>query len=112
MDGGKGAATRPSREIVFDVTHHPTRVHVIEALRGKSGFLTLTVSQIDSYEREEYLLFSGFDDSGASLDQETMEKLFGCSGAVGRRRPHSRRRAAAPRRGSRAACQGHDQPVA
>jgi hypothetical protein len=55
---------------------------VIEALQGKNGFLTLTRLAIDSYEREEYLLFSGFDDSGASLDQETMEKLFGCAGRV------------------------------
>jgi hypothetical protein len=43
-----------------------------------SVFLTLVRLQIDSYEREEHLLFSGFDDDGASLDHETMEKLFGC----------------------------------
>ena len=79
VDGAKALETPPSR-IVFDVTRHPTRVHVVEALRGKSGFLTLTQLVIDSYEREEYLLFSGFDESGVSLDQETMEKLFGCDG--------------------------------
>jgi Fe2+ transport system protein B len=27
-------------------------------------------------------LFSGFDDAGGTLDQESMEKLFGCSGRV------------------------------
>ena len=37
---------------------------------------------MESYEREEYLLFSGFEDSGTSLDQETMEKLFTCSGRL------------------------------
>jgi hypothetical protein len=79
VDSAKGLQTPPAR-IVFDVTRHPTRLHVVEDLRGKSGFLTLTRLVIDSYEREEYLLFSGFDESGASLDQETMEKLFGCSG--------------------------------
>jgi ERCC4-related helicase len=79
VDGAKGLATPPTR-VVFDVTNHPTRLHVIEALLGKSGYLGLTRLVIDSYEREEYLLFSGFDDSGASLDQETMEKLFGCAG--------------------------------
>jgi hypothetical protein len=73
--------TSPAR-VVFDVSHHPTRLHVIEALRGKGGFLTLTRLVIDSYEREEYLLFSGFGENGASLDQETMEKLFGCAGRV------------------------------
>ena len=78
---GQGQSTPPA-SVVFDVTNHTTRLHVIEALRGKSGFLTLVKLQIDSYEREEYLLFSGFDDEGDSLDQETMEKLFGCDGRV------------------------------
>jgi len=55
---------------------------VIEALRGKSGYLTLNRQVIDSYETEDYLLFSGFDDEGHSLDQETLEKLFHCPAAV------------------------------
>jgi hypothetical protein len=81
VDWGKGLTTPPA-QVLFDVTKHPTRLHVIEALRGKSGFLTLTRLAVDSYEREEYLLFSGFDASGASLDHETMEKLFTCAGRV------------------------------
>jgi hypothetical protein len=81
VQSGKAQRT-PAAGIVFDVTNHASRVHVVEALRGKAGYLTLTRLQIDSYEREEHLLFSGFDDEGASLDQETMEKLFGCSGRV------------------------------
>jgi hypothetical protein len=72
----------PSAVITFDVTNHAARVHVVEALRGRAGHLILTRLQIESYEREEYLLFSGFDDDGLTLDQETMEKLFGCSGHV------------------------------
>jgi hypothetical protein len=55
---------------------------VIEALRGKNGYLTLCRQVIDSFETEEYLLFSGFDDEGSSLDQETMDKLFQCFGRV------------------------------
>lgn len=81
VESAKAIAT-PSAQIVFDVSRHPTRIHAVEALRGKRGFLTLTRLVVESYEREEYLLFSGFDDAGASLDQETMEKVFGCSGRV------------------------------
>ena len=77
MSDGKGLHTPPSC-LIFDSTNHPTRLHMVEALRGKSCFLTLARLQIDSYEREEHLLFSGFDDAGVSLDQETMEKLFNC----------------------------------
>jgi len=72
----------PGAQIIFDVSHHPARIHAVEALCGKSGFLTLTRLVVESYEREEYLLFSGFDAAGVSLDQETMEKLFGCVGEV------------------------------
>jgi superfamily II DNA/RNA helicase len=79
VESAKGIET-PSAQIVFDVSHHPVRIHAVEALRGKSGFLTLTRLVVESYEREEYLLFSGFDENGVSLDQETMEKLFVCSG--------------------------------
>lgn len=81
VESAKAIATPPVR-IVFDVSHHPTRIHAVEALRGKRGFLTLTRLVVESYEREEYLLFSGLADGGASLDQETMEKLFGCSGRL------------------------------
>ena len=69
-------------EIHFDITHHPTRLSVVEALRGKRGYLTLTRLTVESYECEEYLLFSGFVDDGESIDQETMEKLFLCSGRI------------------------------
>ena len=81
VQGGKSLPA-PAAVITFDVTNHVTRVHVVEALRGKAGHLVLMRLQIESYEREEYLLFSGFDDDGTALDQETMEKLFGCSGHV------------------------------
>jgi ERCC4-related helicase len=76
------ALEAPVAEIVFDSSHHPTRISVVESLRGNTGFLTLSRLTIDSYEREEYLLFSGFDQEGRALDQETMEKLFSCSGRV------------------------------
>ena len=79
VDGAKTLNT-PPEGLVFDVTSHPARLHLIEALRGKRGYLTLTHLTIDSYEREEYLLFSGFDEASSSLDQETIEKLFGCVG--------------------------------
>jgi superfamily II DNA or RNA helicase len=81
LDGAKAITTPPAR-IVFDVVNHPTRISVVEMLRGKSGHLTLTRLAIDSYEREEHLLFSGFGDDGQSLEQETMEKLFACAGRI------------------------------
>lgn len=77
IDHAKSLDTPPAR-IVFNVSQHPTRLHLIEALCGKHGYLTLTALAIESYEREEHLLFSAIDDQGQPLEQETCEKLFNC----------------------------------
>lgn len=69
-------------QVTFDITAHPTRLALVEALKGKSGYLRLSRLRIESYEDEEYLLFSGFEDSGKALDQEACEKLFNCGGSV------------------------------
>lgn len=70
----------PISKVVFDITNNPTKISVIEKLKGKSGWLKLTKLKISSFESEEYLLFSAIDDSGINLDQEVIEKLFNCIG--------------------------------
>ncbi|NQT18391.1 MAG: DEAD/DEAH box helicase, partial [Planctomycetes bacterium] len=72
----------PVVKVSFDVSSRPAMVSMVEALKGKSGWLILQRLTIDSFEREEHLLFSAFDDAGKSLDQETCEKLFNCNGQV------------------------------
>jgi superfamily II DNA/RNA helicase len=79
VETGKALDT-PVARVTFDISGRPTRIALVEALKGRSGWLHLQRLLIDSFEREEYLLFSGFDDEGRSLDQETMEKLFHCEG--------------------------------
>ena len=81
VERAKALAT-PAVRVAFDVTRHPARLRAVEALRGKNGYLTLARQTIDTYDREEYLLFSGIDERGDSLDQETMEKMFQCAGRV------------------------------
>ena len=78
IDAAKALPTPPA-EIVFDISGHPARLSVIEALKGKAGWLTLRRLGIESYEREEHLLCSGFAENGMALDQETMERLFLCA---------------------------------
>lgn len=79
IETAKGLET-PLAEVVFDISHHPVHIHAVEQLKGKSGYLVLNQLTIDSFEQEEYLLFSGFDDEGHGLDQETCVKFFSCSG--------------------------------
>jgi len=72
----------PVAKVRFNVSEHPARISMVEELKGKSGWLVLQRLAIDSFEREEHLLFSAFDDGGRHLDQETCEKLFNCEGEL------------------------------
>lgn len=72
----------PPAEIIFDITGHPTRIALVERLKGLSGWLALQHLRIESFDSEEYLLFSGMDDAGNNIDQETCEKMFNCGGRV------------------------------
>jgi len=72
----------PAAKITFDVSSHPTRISMVEALAGRSGWLSLQKLTIDSFESEDHLLFSAFDDAGHSIDQEACERLFSCAGRV------------------------------
>ena len=81
IETGKTCPT-PTAVVSFDITNHPTRVALVEAIKGKCGWLTLRHLEIESFEREQYLLFSAVDDAGASLDAETCEKLFSCAAGV------------------------------
>lgn len=81
MQAGKDYPA-PVAKVSFDVSSHPAKISMVQELKGRSGWLILQRLVIDSFEREEYLLFSAFDDDGRSLDQETCEKLFNCEGKV------------------------------
>ncbi|TJZ40058.1 DEAD/DEAH box helicase [Priestia megaterium] len=75
-------AKTPVKEVVFNISNHPYKISVIEQLIGQSGYLTLTKLTIDSYQKEEHLLFSGLTDSKKVIDQEVCEKLFNCQADV------------------------------
>ena len=69
----------PATTITFDISRHAVREPLVERLRGKAGYLRLSRLAISSYEQEEHLLFSAFDDEGVAIDQESCEKLFLCA---------------------------------
>lgn len=76
-------AETPLAELVFDYASNPTRISVIDRLRGKRGWLTLEHLTVTSFDATEALLFSAMLDDGQTLDQETCEKLFSVQ-AVGK----------------------------
>jgi ERCC4-related helicase len=78
---GKQVST-PLARVTFDVSRYPLKLSLVETLRGQSGWLSLQHLVIDSFDREEHLLFSAFTESGQSLDQETCERFFHCTATV------------------------------
>lgn len=82
LDQARNAET-PLAELAFDYASNPTRISVIDQLRGKHGWLTLEHLTVTSFDATESLLFSAVLDDGQTLDQETCEKLFSVQ-AVGK----------------------------
>lgn len=75
IDASLNAPT-PTAKLNLDYGKHGVRISIVEKLRGKSGWLTLTRLQVTAFETTEALLFSGFTDDGEMLDQEACEKLM------------------------------------
>ncbi len=75
-------APTPEAELSFDISRHPVKVSIVEALKGQKGHLALSRLTISSFDTEEHLLFSAVTDSGQVLDQEQCEKLFQCNALV------------------------------
>jgi hypothetical protein len=76
------ALASPECTLRFDTRNHGSHIHVVESLKRKSGYLILNKLSIKSYEEEDHLLFSGFDDDGHGLDQETCERLFSVEASI------------------------------
>ena len=66
----------------FDYSNHPTKISAVETLKGKSGVLVLNKLSIDSFQKQEYLIFTAVGDDNQVLDQEICEKLFSCFGSI------------------------------
>ena len=49
---------------------------MLEQLAGQSGWLQLNLLELDSFQREEHLVFTAQNDTGQILEQEICERLF------------------------------------
>lgn len=81
INAGKNCQSRVS-QVYFDVSNHPRKITPLQRLKGQSGWMALKKLTIDSFEKEEYLIFTGLTDNGKVLDQELCEQFFLLRGAV------------------------------
>jgi superfamily II DNA/RNA helicase len=73
----------PICEVAFQYDSHDRKVSLIEALKGKTGWLKLSLLSVETLEKEEHLIFAGITDAGTELDQETCTKFFSVPGSIG-----------------------------
>ena len=73
----------PTREVTFRYDLHPTKVSVLEAIRGRLGWLRAALLTIDALETEEHLLLAAVTDDSADVDAETAAKFFTVGAEIG-----------------------------
>lgn len=66
----------PVAQLSFEASRQKPRIAMLEQLVGQQGWLQLNLLELDSFQREEHLVFTAQTDAGQVLDQETCEKLF------------------------------------
>ncbi|MBE0508665.1 MAG: ATP-dependent helicase, partial [Marinospirillum sp.] len=66
----------PVAKLSFNLSDYPLRLSALEKLVGQAGWLELNQLELDSFQREEYLVFTAVTDQQQLLDQEQCELLF------------------------------------
>lgn len=75
LDTGRNLPA-PLQSLTFHYGSHKPRISMVERLVGQSGWMQLSLLELDSFQHEEHLVFTGMTDTGEVLDQESCEKLF------------------------------------
>ena len=74
------ALPAPAAEIAFDISGHEGKVSVVEALKGRSGWLRLDLLSLKSLDAQDFLLVSAVADDGSFLDPEVAARFFDMDG--------------------------------
>lgn len=81
LDTGRRLET-PVTEMVFNLSGHETKLSALQNLPEKSGWLELNLLELQSFQREEHLVFTAVSDDGQLLDEEQCELIFRLQGEV------------------------------
>ena len=81
LDTGRRIITSVAN-LTFNLSGYPLKLSALEKLIGQSGWLELNQLELDSFQREEHLVFTGVTEEKGLLDQEQCELLFQLSATV------------------------------
>jgi len=71
-------------EVHFDYGQYDGKVSILEPLRGRSGWLALSMFTVESFDQaEDYLIFAGQTDEGTALDEAALSRLFSLPASTG-----------------------------
>ncbi|OEF18986.1 SNF2-related protein [Aliivibrio logei] len=74
--------TTPNNELIFDYHSHKTKVSIAEQLQGQSGWLSLNLLSISTFDEEQHLVFTGLTDNGQVIDSEACKKIFNLAAEI------------------------------
>lgn len=70
-------------EMIFDYSNHPTRISILDPLKGKSGAMTAALLTIEALDQiEDYIILSGITDDGTLLEEEQARRILSITGKV------------------------------
>jgi len=73
----------PVQEVQFDYHAYGGKVSILEPLLGKVGWLTLSNFAVESLgQAEDHLIFAALADTGETLEEEAVRRLFSLPGSV------------------------------
>ena len=75
----------PSHEVIFDYTHTPVKVALLEKQVGHAGWMRIEKFTIEASEPEDYLLTACYTDDGRMIPSEIAERMFSLNASDGRR---------------------------
>ena len=81
LDTGRRSNT-PVVTLNFNLSESPLKLSGLESVSSKSGWLELNLLELESFQREEHLVFTGVTDEQKLLDQEQCELLFQLTATV------------------------------
>ena len=75
----------PSHEVIFNYTHTPVKVALLEKQVGNAGWMRIEKFTIEASEPEDYLLIACYTDDGRLIPPEIAERMFSLDASEGRR---------------------------
>lgn len=71
------------KELVFDFSNYGKKISVLNNLQKKKGELILWKLIVDSFESEDYLIFTALTDKKEILEEEQCKRLFSLPASIG-----------------------------